>query len=236
MTFKELFSHTFKAIEEEMAKQPKTSQLYLPCMEMVNVCRADDFDFFEPFIAAGMLTSEQMHHAAQRYHLGKSKSGKPIYWMINEMMRPLDAHIGDEWIHSLLKKREPVLEFWMPQHCLFGLHLIYCHEALPISIVEREEAAVVLSELFPEHIWLAYVTFSELTPGLMAQLEGRTVIFHINADIHLDTYVFFDDYRRVIEDMYDINITIDDRLDDYATDDQKRRGIDLLDYLLESLN
>ena len=84
----------------------------LPSMPMVEACRAMDFDCFMPFIAAGKLTEQQMHHAADRYHLGKTKSGQPIYWMIDDMLRPLDAHIGDGWISTLLKKREPILDFW----------------------------------------------------------------------------------------------------------------------------
>lgn len=58
----------------------------MPSMKMISACRADDFDFFLPFIAAGKLTVKQMHHAAQRYHLGKTKSGQPMYWMIDDML------------------------------------------------------------------------------------------------------------------------------------------------------
>lgn len=101
----------------------------LPSMKMVEACRADDFDFFQPFINAGKLTEENMHHAAERYYLGKTRSGRPIYWMIDETQDPQDARIvnpdnSDTWMSTLLKAREPFIQYWCPTHCLFGLHLL----------------------------------------------------------------------------------------------------------------
>ena len=100
------------------------SDFILPSKPMIDVCRADDFDFFQPFIDSGKLTVEHMHHAAERYYLGKTRSGQPIFWMIDDMQTPLDAHIGDSWISTRLKTREPLLKYWQVQHCLFGLHLL----------------------------------------------------------------------------------------------------------------
>ena len=84
---------------------PRYSTEYiLPSMRMVEACRAEEFDFFQPFLTNGRLTIEQMKHAAGRYHLGKTKSGQPLFWMIDEMLDPLDAHIRTgEWLSTLLK-------------------------------------------------------------------------------------------------------------------------------------
>ena len=162
-------------------------------MPMVEACRADDFDFFQPFIDSGDLNVDQMHHAAQRYHLGKTKSGLPIFWMIDDMLQPLDARIGTTWISTLLKQRDPLLEYWHVQHCLFGLHLIasVIHHPSNICVVESEVSAVVLSELFPESIWMAYATIPHLTPDIFAPLEGQTVIIYPRTDPTLSTYLFF---------------------------------------------
>ena len=122
MKWNELFSNTFKALRPQPSDIRHQVDFILPSMPMVEACRADDFDFFEPFIAAGKVTVEQMRHAAERYYLGKTKSGQPIFWMIDDMLTPLDAHIGSTWISTLLKVREPLLEYWQVQHCLFGLH------------------------------------------------------------------------------------------------------------------
>lgn len=230
----------------------------MPSMKMISTCRADDFDFFQPFIAADKLTVEQMHHAAQRYHLGKTKSGQPMYWMIDDMLQPLDAHIGqDTWISQLLKKREPLLNYWHVHHCLFGLHLLHtegiCHTDLtdntdisaisvisagqetPIAIVESEQAAVVLSELFPDSIWMAYCTVPHLDIQLFEPLQGRTVTIYPCTDPSMSNFLFFEELCESVSKHYDITISVDHTLEDYATDSQKSRCIDLLEFLQESL-
>lgn len=236
MKWDEVFCNTFHAMYEQNKEAARhLVDFTIPSMPMVNACRANDYDCFAPFIAAGKLTIEQMHHAAQRYYLGKTKSGQPIYWMLDEMLTPLDAHIGNDWISTLLKHREPVLKNWFVSHCLFGLHLINASPSYPIAIVESEASAVVLSELFPERIWMAYTSVSHLLPGLLAPLEGRSVTIYPSTDPSMNTYMFFRDYERHVKGMYDINLTIDETLEDNASDSQKERCIDLLDFLLDSL-
>ena len=240
MKWDEIFCHSFKAIRQQHeAEIEEAVSFMLPSMPMIKACRADHFDYFDPFIAAGKLTIEQMHHAAQRYFLGKTKSGQPIYWMIDEMMTPLDAHIGDTWISRLLKQRHPILESWSVKHCLFGLHLLYdiylgIDERL-VCIVESEASAVVLSELLPENIWMAYGTNAHLLIEQMAPLKGRTVIFFPNTDPAMSNYDSFQEFANIVRRSYDIDIQIDTTLEDHATAAQKERNIDLLDFLLDSL-
>lgn len=258
-------STTFKALRQDI--NPNATKKFvdfsLPSMPMVEACRADDFDFFQPFIATGHLTLEQMRHACQRYHLGKTKSGQPIFWMIDDMLTPLDAHIGTTWISTLLKAREPLIASWRVEHCLFGLHLLvkggrwreegeYSKHSMgtssaaqnispltlhlppstkSVAIVESEKTAVILSELFPETIWMAYATTSHLSPDLFAPLEGRTVILYPRTDPTLSTYLFFEDLASLVRQHYDLDITVDTTLEDHATDEQKDRCIDLLDFL-----
>ena len=263
----------------------------LPSMKMVEACRADDFDFFQPFINAGKLTEENMHHAAERYYLGKTRSGRPIFWMIDDTLDPQDARIvnpdnSDTWISTLLKTREPFIQYWCPTHCLFGLHLLredgrskmaegrslradgknnvqcwpsaepaHARDSLSklssplaqsqpstfnvqwkpsICIVESEQAAVVLSELFPESIWMAYATVAHLQVDLFAPLEGRTVTLFPCTDPYMSNYLFFSDLAAAVHKQYpSIHITVDPILEDNATDEQKSRCIDLVDFLFE---
>ena len=221
----------------------------LPSMAMVEACRANDFDFFQPAINAGLLTVDQMHHAAERYYLGKTKSGEPIFWMLDEMLDPLDAHITDRWISSLLKRREPLLESWRPTHCLFGLHLLMADvrslmadvdnrltltDNRSIAIVENEQSAVILSELFPESLWMAYATPSHLCPELLAPLQGHIVTIYPRTDETMSTYLFFLDYADVVRRRYSLDLHVDDTLEQYATPDQKSRCIDILDFIMET--
>ena len=220
---------------------------------MVEICRADDFGFFKPFIDKGMLTVGQMHHAADRYYLGKTRSGSAIFWMIDEKLYPWEARIvrpdsSETWMSTLLKAREPLIEWWEPLHCLFGLHLLtnpvrnsvnprYRNSALlPVSIVESEQSAVILSELFPESIWMAYVNEMFLDMDLFAPLEGRKVIIYPRTDPTLTNYLFFEDLASTVRKRYPtIHIKVSTILEDNATDEQKSHCIDLVDLLINPL-
>ena len=233
MKWNEVFCNTFKAMSERHAAEVEREVNFMfPSLPMVEACRASEFEFFEPMIASGMLTTDQMHHAAERYLLGKTRSGLPIFWMINDMMVPLDARIGDGWISQKLKAREPLLEAWQVKHCLFGLHLAV--DALPIGIVEQEATAVMLSELMPEVIWMAYGVTSHLVPELLAPLQGCTVTIYPRTDPLMSNYVFFLDYARLVNRRYDIHLRIDDTLEQHATQEQKQRCIDIVDFVLDS--
>lgn len=245
MKWNDVFCHSFRELKKGI--EPIVRQqvdFLLPSKPMMDACRADDFDFFQPFIDAGKLTTEQMHNAAERYLLGKTRSGQPIFWMIDDMQTPLDAHIGDSWISTRLKAREPMLKYWQVSHCLFGLHLLMsdvrCQKEdvairVPsIAIVESEQSAVVLSELFPECLWMAYATTLHLTVDLLAPLEGCTVTIYPRTDPTLSTFIFFEELSDVVKRQYDIRLSVDDTLERHATADQKERCIDILDFILES--
>lgn len=223
-----------KLAEEARIETKRKFDFTMPSMPMVEACRADELDFFQPLIESGTLTEEQMHRAAERYYLGKTRSGKTMFWMIDDMMQPLDAHIGDTWISKLLKKREPLLEYWPVEHCLFGEHLVSGARDYPVGIVESEASAVILSEIFPESIWLAYVYTANLTPQLMQPLQGRNVTIYPRTDPTMSNYVFFLDYTMLVRKHYDINLRIDSTLEYNATKEQKEQCIDIVDFILKS--
>ena len=261
MKIEELFRDTFKSLRQGFGSDARKSvDFSLPSMPMVEACRTDDLSFFHPFIAAGHLTVEQMHHACQRYYLGKTRSGQPIFWMIDDMLSPLDAHIGTTWISTLLKAREPLIASWCITHCLFGLHLLghtdladltdysstpasgdsqksvqsvesVCHKN--VCVVESEVSAVILSELLPEYLWMAYATTAHLTPDLFAPLQGQRVILFPRTDPTLSTYLFFEDLAALVRKHYALDITVDTTLEDHATPAQKDHCIDLLDFLFD---
>ena len=197
---------------------------------------AYDSDLCQEVMANGWLSEAQMRHAAERYRLGRSKSGKTIYWMMDEMMQVRDGHLGDTWVSQLLKARDPELMQWFQvKHCLFGLHLSassVCDEN--ICVVESERSAVILSELFPKSLWMAYVYPVNMTPHLFEPLQGRSITIYPRTDPEMDIYVSFLEFAEDVRRLYpSIRLTVDTLLEDNATTDQKRRHIDLLDFILE---
>ena len=102
-----------------------------------------------------------------------------------------------------------------------------------VCIVESERSAVVLSELFPESIWMAYVSVTHLDISLFAPLQSRNVTIYPCTDPTFSTYLFFDDLAATIREHYGIHITVASVLEDNATDSQKERCIDLLEFIME---
>jgi len=325
MKIEDLFSHTFKALRKQIDSEAIKRQVdfLLPSMPMVGACRADDFDFFQPWIDLGRLTVDQMHHAAERYLLGKSKSGATIFWLIDDLCRPLDALIApDTWISSLLKQREPLLKVWRPNRCLFGEHLLteelfshtdtteiteiikthtefselreqrelaqalssrdenrykqitesteikghtdlanltdikfsnsqildkkdscasnsfrdfrdFCVTNKPVCVVESPASAVILSELYPNSIWLSSVPNYYFTIDLLEPLRGRTIKVYPHTDATLSNYLSWLEIADIARLAYQLDITVSCTLEDTASPSQKDREIDILQYLYE---
>ena len=134
MKLHQILSPSFRSILAQLQQEPFT--LYHPA-SMVQRSSSICSQFCQALVGCGYLSFEQMLHAAYRYRLG--------------------------WVSALLNQR-----YHLPKtehesfHCLFGLHLIRgCGDA--VAIVEAEKTAVILSEHYPQYIWLAAGGLYELT-------------------------------------------------------------------------
>ena len=233
---------------------------------IIDQCRSDDSAFCHDLTTKYGFTEEQMHRAAERFKLGRSKSGKTIYWMIDDLGRCLDGRIcgpvgerllsssKDEkaapelvegisgsssfdpevWVSSQIKRRYHDLVHLIPPttHCFFGLHQVSQGDPMPIGIVESERSAVILSELQPKLIWLAYVYAANCTIEQFAPLQGYKVTLYPRTDPCQEIYVSFLELADQIRHVYrDIDITVSAFLEDHASESQKSRHIDLVDFL-----
>ena len=201
-------------------------------------CRSDDSDLCHEMLTTFGFTEAQMHRASERFHLGRSKSGKTIYWMIDELGICHDGHLGDSWVSTMLKSRYPECAPYIQiTHCLFGLHQISeeMDNSKPIGIVESERSAVLLSELFPELLWLAYSYGSNCTVDKFEPLQGHKITFYPRTDPNQECYLSFLELADQVKRTYNIDINVSSFLEDNATDDQKSKDIDLVDYLISNL-
>ena len=240
----------------------KISEILTPsfksCRRGALVVPTVDSDFCLEVVAKGWLTAEQMSHAAQRYRLGRSRSGRAIFWMIDELGFVRDGHIGNAWASAMLKQREPeLLKDWHTERCLFGMHLVNENVNVnenenvnenvnvsgnqrqdgdgnwPVGIVEKETSAVVLSELYPDYIWMAtscplYFTIDRLEP-----LKGRHVVVFPPTDPLMNSYITWIELVDQARQAYHLDITVSALLEDNATSEQKERRIDLASFVLE---
>ena len=205
---------------------------------MIDQCRSDDSAFCHVLMTKYGFTEEQMHCAAERFKLGRSKSGKTIYWMIDDLGICHDGHIGGEaWVSTQIKHRYHDLIHLIPPttHCFFGLHQVSQGDPKPIGIVESECSAVILSELQPKLTWLAYVYTANCTIEQFAPLQGYKVTLFPRTDPWQDTYVSFLELIDQVKHVYrDIDITVSAFLEDHASESQKSHHIDLVDFLFHT--
>ena len=230
-----LFPYTFKAL----GYQPTDITQHV---SIIDKSRSDDNALCHEMLTTFGFTEAQMHRAAERFHLGRSKSGKTIYWMIDDMGSCLDGHIGctshdpDTWVSTLLKRRYPsAAPYLIVKHCLFGLHQVSLNDQMPLGIVESERSAVVLSELCPELLWLAYSYGTNCTVDKFEPLQGHKITIYPRTDPNQEYYYSFLDLADQVKRTYrDIDISVSRFLEDNASEDQKARNIDLLEFMLES--
>ena len=216
--------------------------------------------FCRACVACHYLTEEQMKRAARRYQLGMSRDGGVIFWQTDQlgfiydgkiMYYRSDCHRDHDhtptWVSSELCRfylnDEPELA-WQIQssHCLFGLHLLG-HTANSseegtsqrdrvVCVVEAEKTAVILSEHFPQHLWLAAGGLNELTPTKLFPLRNHRVILFPDTD---ETCSAFTLWYRIAQEAMRQNggkITVSPLLEQKATPAQKRAKIDLVDFIM----
>lgn len=319
MKLNDINPYTFKALRQRLG-MPESRE-HEP--GIIDCCRSNDSELCREMVTTFGLSEAQMRHAAERYRLGKSRSGKTIYWMIDEQGTFLDGHIGsalpDEdfassWVSTLLKRRYPEAASYVSfPHCLFGLHLLshtditeitdslhsriwrreyygvplklqkensfavsnhgsklpMClsqkeyfdshqgwskgsnidlsfyqfeksvssvssvFESEPVCVVESERAAVVLSELYPESLWLATGYPMNLTPEVLKPLCGRKVVLFPPTDESQDTYYAWLEVADQARHLYHLDISVSSILEDHCSPAQKHRCIDLLDFLFD---
>ena len=216
-------------------------------------CLSIDSQFCHAVVSAGYLSWEQMVNAACRYCLGMTKNHGVIFWQIDREGRVHDGKVmyygadchrlkdkqhTPTWVSHLLARRHhfPRLSNASSSHCLFGLHLLSEEsEEFVIAVVEAEKSAVILSEHYPQYVWLAAGGLGELQPDKFRPLRGRKVILFPDTDP--DGIAFrrwYDVAQQVMQQPFwegSPPIRVSPVLEQKATLEQKQRKIDIVDML-----
>jgi len=74
------------------------------------------------------------------------------------------------WVHQAARMKDYVLS-----QCLFGEHLLSQRPNAAIKIVESEKTAIVASVIYPDFIWLASGSLTNLSAQRCQVLKGRTI-------------------------------------------------------------
>jgi len=251
---------------KEMLAQVRALPLYThQSAYLWQMCLSVGNQFCDAVVRAGYLSYEQMFSAACRYCIGASKLGGVIFWQIDHEGRVHDGKVmyylpdchrnkdksaHPTWVSALLAKRNGNPK-GTSSHCLFGLHQLTTFNlstdsklstlnsqlSSPVAIVEAEKTAFILSELYPEYIWLASGGLSEVQPEKFRPLRGHRVVMFPDTDPDGIAFRCWNNAAREVmrsvfwEDSPPIRVS--PLLELKATAAQKHRKIDILDFLFE---
>ena len=192
---------------------------------------------------------------------GRVRDGKVMYYLPdchrNKAHKPT-------WVSYLLRRRDPFPNAaHETSHCFFGEHLVSEKHATlgtdpsvqqsekrkvksekcnphccTVAVVEAEKTAVILSELYPQYIWLASGGLGEVQPDKFRALRGCKVILFPDTDPDGIAYSRWSNAaEEVMRSVFwegSPPIRVSRILEDHATEEQKRRKIDLVDFITES--
>ena len=240
---------------KEMLAQVRALPLYThQSAYLWQMCLSVGNQFCDAVVRAGYLSYEQMFSAACRYCIGASKRGGVIFWQIDHEGRVHDGKVmyylpdchrnkdksaHPTWVSALLAKRNGNPK-GTSSHCLFGLHQLtsdIIRQPSNIAIVEAEKTAFILSELYPEYIWLASGGLSEVQPEKFRPLRGHRVVMFPDTDPDGIAFRCWNNAAREVmrsvfwEDSPPIRVS--PLLELKATAAQKQRKIDILDFQFE---
>ena len=184
-------------------------------------------------------------------------AGKIMYYQ-SDCHRDKEHH--PTWVHTLMKDKLPANYEFQP--CLFGLHLLTntnltnntnkkfsnsqildsekkdsldsCNSCSKgVCIVESEKSAVILSEKFPDFVWLSCGGLQSFKPHLLAPLVHYKVIIFPDTDPTGDAFRQWCQVASEAQHLYKFRypLRVSPLLETHATLDQKQRKIDLVDYL-----
>ena len=249
MHIKEFPKHSFRSLGEQLGLEPEMFDDHLVVhTPMWRKALSAESRFCKAVVAAGYLTERQMRRAAWRYRLGISRQGGVIFWQIDQEQRihdgkvmyyqsdcHRDKHHHPTWVSTLLCRRYHWHDCQQASHCFFGLHLLTPSLLTPTAIVEAEKTAVILSERYPQYLWLATGGLGEVQADKFRPLKGRKVVLFPDTDPDGIAYRrWYEAAQQVMQQPFwedSPPIYVSPLLERHATPEQKTAKIDLIDFV-----
>jgi hypothetical protein len=130
-------------------------------------------------------------------------------------------------VSSLVRKLKLKEDFNYKQ-VFFGEHLLTRFPDKPIAVVEAEKTAIIASLCMPQFVWLGSNSKQWLKVERLERLGKRQVILFPDAD-------GFEQWQAVATDAnrQGLTVRVSTLIETLATDEQKKEGYDIADYLIE---
>ena len=190
---------------------------------------------------SGVLGKDETSRIFQLYHVGTSKKWgcSTVYWQIDWQgnvrtgkIMLYDRTTGHRikeprsyvsWVHTELNLQEYHLK-----QCFFGEHLLSKNPTQSVAIVESEKSALIAAHYMPDFIWLA-------TGGMHGCFKADAVNALKGRSVMLCPDLGAKDVWKTKLDLLSPICTkaiLSDSLEQYATDEQRKSGLDIADFLL----
>jgi hypothetical protein len=188
---------------------------------------------------------ENVKKAIENYALGATKNGSVIFWQIDikgnvrtgkimqynpatgKRIRHKSGAIN--WVHNILKRRDPNYTNFNLDQCYFGEHLLKFYPNKTIAIVEAEKTAVIGSIIFDNYNWLAAGNLNGLNVEKSRVLQNKNVVLYPDAGC-------FDKWTKKsmqIKSAVFCKIEISNLIEKHASAYQAEEGYDIADYIIE---
>ena len=188
------------------------------------------------------IEADEVLEVLRRYFIGTSRNGRCVFWQIDRAKRvrtgkliAYDAETGKRrkdckpsFVHAELKNARKLADDFQLKQCFFGEHLLTDEPDKPLAVVESEKTAVIASLFLPQFVWLACGSKATLTGERLARFAPRRIVLYPDADGFKEWTAKAETARREL----DLQIEVSDFIEFAASEDEKRNGYDLADYLL----
>ncbi len=223
-------------------KEVKTTATSYIDLDIVNQSlRGDPSNKLFQFLSAQFGEAETLK-PMKRYKVGTSKywNGATVFWQTDNQNRVrtgkimfYNAETGKRikepynhvtWVHSVLHKGDYNLK-----QCFFGEHLLSEDKNRPVALVESEKTALIASYYLPQFLWIASGGKNGcFNANSLSVLAGRSVVLF--PDLGATDY-----WQSKISLMksYGIDVQLFDYLEAKATENERKKGYDIADYLLK---
>jgi len=178
----------------------------------------------------------------KRYKVGTSKywDGATVFWQTDNQnkvrtgkimlynsetgKRIKEPYNHVTWVHSVLHKGDYNLK-----QCFFGEHLLSEDKSCPVALVESEKTAIIASYYLPQFLWIASGGKNGcFNANSLFVLAGRSVVLFPD----LGTTDYWQSKISLMKS-YGIKVQMFDYLEANATENERKEGYDIADYLLK---
>ncbi|MGI6074492.1 MAG: DUF6965 family protein, partial [Fermentimonas sp.] len=168
------------------------------------------------------------------------RTGKIMQYNPTTGKRVHNASGAIDWIHNTLKRADKLPDDYNLKQCYFGEHLLNEQPDKIVAITEAEKTAIICSVLFPQMVWIGAGNLNGLTVEKSKALKGRSIMLFpdlSNPDLPIEKQAFtiWSNKADEIRKTYGCKVVVSDILEKNATDEEKRNGLDIADYLIKQI-